>query len=182
MLEFVLMLPFIWIVLALIFSFGMAFLERQRAAVALRETAMRHAMGHAGNPDTPLATYASEVAAQNLSYRRMSAQVGLGSDAGLCARAGEGYDRTEVEEGFSTTVSGFGEVMQWFLARVSSSRSYEMTAVGQPPVAQFLSQGTHAGCFVVDGTPWTREETGGPLDWLKSAVGGLGGTLLDALF
>jgi len=165
MLEFVLMLPFIWVILALVLNFGLALLERQRTMVAVREVGIRHTAQFASTPEAQLAPVVDQVIAQNLAHRNMTAQVVDLGDDGECPRDGEGVDRGPVEDAFRK--------FQDFFESISASRSYLITAQGQPLIGPLLPDDEYSMCFAIDGSPWTKTETGGPLDWLKNLVGGI---------
>jgi len=169
MLEFVLMLPLIWLVLALSFSFGAAFLERQRAMVAVREVGLRHHGGDA-RPDAVM----TQVTTDLLRDRTMSAQFSYRADDGTCARDGESAD-DRAARGALAPVLGF-------LRRVSSSRTYEIHAVGQATTIAIVPTPRHRACFAIDGGTWTYSETGSPVGFVVRTVGGALGSVGSALF
>src|SRR4051794_10615565 len=72
MLEFVLMLPFIFVMLLLIFNFGQALVERQRALIAVREMAIRHGLAIGGAGDVSIEPTRDRVIQDILTPRGMS--------------------------------------------------------------------------------------------------------------
>lgn len=73
-LEFVLVLPFLFLILVLVVDFGTALIARQRAAVAVRELAFRHSARSAGLRESAgpaLERARSEVRREILEARRL---------------------------------------------------------------------------------------------------------------
>ncbi len=173
MLEFVLVLPFVWIVMALSLNVGLAYAERQRSMVAIRELALRHSAERASATPGAVASVGERVSGQLLSPRGISAAF-RSAASGTCPRDPEAARPGAIRE----ALSGF----EGFLRAVSSSQSYELSANGQPMVGSLLPPPVHAVCFAVDGATWTYAETGDPGGWLASQVSGLGGRIVDAIF
>jgi hypothetical protein len=171
MLEFVLILPFVWIVLVLVLNAGQVFLERQRTFVAVREVGIRHTAQFSSNPDAEMAPYAADVVRQVLLPRRMTAVVGERGEAGECPRDGQRATSEPLNDAFKDDVLGLLRGFQDILMKVSSSRSYEIRAQGPPMAGGLMSRRVYRACFAIDGGPWTNDQTGGPLDWLKSLIG-----------
>jgi Flp pilus assembly protein TadG len=174
MLEFVLVLPFIWLILALTLNFGMALVERQRAMVAIRELAMRHSAALASDLAAPIDPAVAAITAQTLQARGMAGRFTYAPREGTCPRDGEGADDAPVRDVFGV----FGA----FLNDASSSQSYRLTATGRPLVGRLLEPQVHSHCFAIDGGSWTYRETGDPVDWLKNQIGGLGREVAKAVF
>jgi len=174
MLEFILVLPFIFIVLVLIFNFGQAFLARHRALVAVREIGLRHSAALADSNDGSLfQNTARQVESEILAPRGMTANVERTPNGTCPAAAGEQADSSFLSSAF--------KVMGGLLGRVSSSSTYDITVTAPPLTGRLLAGQSFRACFAVDSGTWTKRETGGPLDWLKSLVGSLG-KLVGGLF
>lgn len=163
MLEFVLVLPFIWVILALCFNFGQALLERQRALVAVREVGMRHLAGLAVGQDD-IAGVVSVLAKDTLAPRQMSASFRIDDARVTCP--GEAVNDSEVRMAFSVIGSQ--------LKRLSSTHEYEVSASGPALVGRWLPRPTHTACFALDSSPWTYAENGG--------YGGMVTQLISELF
>jgi hypothetical protein len=153
MLEFVMMLPFIWIILVLIFDFGQGFLERQRAMVAAREAGIRSAMGRKNA--------AQEVVGDTLEPRGMGGDFDI-ADGGTCPRQ-DPFNQQQLTDAFDT--SGlWGELIQGIsslLGRVSKTKAYALTAHGRPITGRLLDAQPYKVCFAIDDGTWTSEEIGG---------------------
>lgn len=167
MLEFVLMLPFIWIILVLIFDFGQALVERQRTMVAVREVAFRHSARIGSGDLGDVSGIGGEVAGDTLRVRRMSASFQVSGGDSRCPGRGPSVDESGLQQVF--------EKVQEFLARMSSSQVYQASAYGQPVAGRLLPQPTYSGCFAVDARPWTYAETQGYWGVFKKLVGGVFG-------
>ncbi|MGH9384805.1 MAG: TadE/TadG family type IV pilus assembly protein [Vicinamibacterales bacterium] len=168
MLEFVLMLPFIWTVLALSFSFGVAFLERQRAMVAVREVALRHEDDEF--PDSVI----QEVEADTLEARSLRSEFTYESGSGSCPRDGEAVN--------DAAARGALEPIFQFVEQVSSSRSYRVQATARELSSPLTAPAVHTMCYAIDGGTWTSAETGGAFGLIKKAVGNVLGEIGSALF
>jgi len=175
MAEFVLTMPIIALVLMLIFTFGQVFLERQRTMVAVREVGIRHAASIPASPDGGFQTHADAVEAQILAPRGMSAQITERPD-GSCPRHGEAADYSEVHDDL------FQDILAPILSKISAGRSYEIHADGRRLFNPLGRDTVYENCFAIDGNPWTKEETGTPLDWIKKALGGLAKEIADVFF
>ena len=171
MLEFVLMLPFVWVVLALILNFGLAFLERQRTLVAARELGIRHSVARARVRAAPVQSVGDRVTSQLLAPMGMSSEYTT-YDTGACPQDGEPVDAGSVRDGLGMLLS--------FLGDTSASRSYRVRAEGRPVVGTLLPKPVHGVCFAIDSGTWTHAETGEPMDWLLDQIGGLGSTISGA--
>src|SRR4051812_39025568 len=127
MLEFVLMLPFIFVVLLLIVNFGQGLGERQRTMIALRELAIRHSLGLPKNGgNASINPVGDQLAADTLAARRLTAEFSLDqSEAGTCPRRDkEGANEEEI--------GGILGVLGTFLKNASSSHTYQTEARGMP--------------------------------------------------
>jgi hypothetical protein len=162
MLEFVLVLPFIWIVLALSFNFGLALVEKQRALVATREYALRDTMALAGGRRENVA---ARVTADTLAPRGMSGSYRAEASSGCPDRGGSGAaDRGGVIADVSR-----------FLGRVSSTQVYRTSMSGQPLASPLLPKPAYASCFAIDSNPWNyHDNPGGYWGYLRRLVPGLG--------
>jgi len=153
MLEFVLMLPFIWIVLVLILDFGQGFLERQRTMVAVREVAIRTAQGAGGD-------VFGDVSRETFTARRMTATFAE-DEGGTCGRQ-EGFDAGPIDNALEP--GGGWDVVRGALSsalgRVSRTRTYHVTAQGPPVAGRLLDARPYRGCFAIDNGTWTFSETG----------------------
>lgn len=184
MLEFVLMLPFIFIILILIFNFGEVFLERQRTFVAVREMAIRHGaqIGSEGNNRTD--QLVERLTRDTLSQRTMSAEFTV-TDGGTCPRRQEAVDEGQISDALNRDFGWIAGAMTSVLTFLSRTQVYEITAQGLPMpffqrgargqvVGRTLSAPTYSACFAIDNRPWTYSETGGPSDWVKGLFSKLG--------
>jgi len=174
MLEFVLMLPFIWIVLVLTFDFGQAFLERQRTLVAVRELAFRHTAEVAERGDTSVDASWHAVERDTLDAKRLEGEAFLDRRGdGTCSRrSGDAVDEGAVGRSLGKLGAALG--------RLSSAHVYEVSARGPRVAGRLLPSAVHERCFVVDGSPWTIHETGTPWTWLQR-LGGLLGTFISRM-
>lgn len=171
-LEFVLVLPFIWIVFVLVFNFGQIFLERQRASVAVRELAIR-SLGGDWEPQ------ATAIEADTLAQRGMKASY-IVEDGATCPDKAP-VDQSEVDDATTAKTSGMWEWVAGFINRaldnMSSTRSYRMTVTGRPFTGGLLSNRTYEVCYAIDDAPWTFEVNksyfGIAWDWLKEQVSDL---------
>jgi Flp pilus assembly protein TadG len=166
MLEFVMMLPFIWIILVLILDFGRGFLERQRTYVALRELGIRQSFAAARGGDSSVQTIANQLTQDTLGLRRMSATFSTSEGNNIsCPNRNPGTD----DGGLQGVLAG----MSGFMGRMSSTQLYETNAQGQPLAGRLLPQRLYEGCYAIDVHPWTYAETGGYAGFIKKMLGGL---------
>jgi hypothetical protein len=167
MLEFVLMLPFIFVVLLLVVDFGQGLLERQRTLVAVREVALRHARD-VGEPGTgpKWNRTQSQVTADVLKPRALVPAYFLDRHDGCPGRHADPPDDSWRSQG--------AELVNRVLGTISASHYFEIEARGSPIAGRLLPQPTYAVCMALDGNPWTYDETGGPSQWLRKAFGALG--------
>ncbi len=163
MLEFVLVLPFIWIVMALTMNFGLAYLEHQRSLVALREVAIRHAAALAGSQSADMGAKAAELTNDTLRPRQMSASFTLQMGSPSCPGRGGSGD--------GGLLSGVFSSVQRFAGHLSATQMYQSQATGQRPIGRLVPQLSHAGCYALDVNPWTYGETHG----YGGIIGGLTG-------
>lgn len=170
MLEFILVLPFIWIILMLTINFGHSFLERHRVLVAAREIGLRHGQQVAGGTDN-IAAAIDEVKQDTLALRGLEGIIG-GPD-GECPGDGGPVDRTEILGAFGEgSFSEAGKKLGEFLGAISMTQVYSVQAEG-PQIGGLLPAARHASCFAIDGSTWTFDETGGFWGLLRSLVGGI---------
>jgi len=186
MLEFVLMLPFVFIVLMFVVNFGQALLERQRAAIAVREVAVRHGMAAAAQGGIPrLEPISDEVTRDVLAPRRITGSFTLDrlSARGECPASGApaADDPSTTTRWGGVDVLGVSQAMKRMLSRMSASHSYEATLRGPGTAGVLLPQPQYTVCVVSDSNPWTVRETKTFDNWIRSALGPLG-TLLGYLF
>ena len=186
MLEFVLALPFVFIVLMLIVNFGQALLERQRAAIAVREVAVRHGMATAAEGATArLEPISDAVTRDVLAPRRIAGSFTMDrlSNRGECLDTGAaGADNTSSNTRWGSADDLlFSATLKTILSRLSASHSYEATLRGPGIAGKLLPQPQYTMCVVSDSNPWTVRETGTLGDWIHKALGPLG-DLLDYLF
>jgi hypothetical protein len=163
MLEFVLTLPFIWTILALTLYFGMAYLERQRTMVAVREVAFRHASLAGQSGARSVGTDGSVVSAALLQPRGISGTFSMSAGNGGCPDRGGSADPSVLSGVFTGVTS--------FVGRMSSTQVYQLSARGQRVSGRLLPQGVHERCFAVDVSPWTYREIGGYGDMIRRAIG-----------
>jgi len=173
MLEFVLMLPFIWIVLVLILDFGQGFLERQRTMVAAREIAIRSAQGAGGD-------VVQDVARDVLSPRGMTASFAA-SDGGTCPRE-PSMDEGSLNSVFGMDLGWIGSAVSGAMGRLSRTTVYEVTAQGRPISGRLLEPGVYQACFAIDQGTWTHDETGGYGDIIYNAIKGAVKAMADKFF
>jgi Flp pilus assembly protein TadG len=167
MLEFILVLPFIFIVLVLIFNFGQGFLARHRALVAVREIGLRYSLVLAeSRSGSPFEDTARQVESEILAPRQMTANVERRPNGTCPAATDEQADGGALSDAFKDMASVLG--------RISSSSTYNITVTAPPLTGRLLANRTFRSCFAVDSGTWTKHETGGPLDWVKSLVGKFG--------
>src|SRR5688500_17544574 len=138
MLEFVLALPFIWIVLAVCFNFGMALVERQRTLVTAREAGMRTAAG---------LDVSGDLERDILRARGMRASIESSEGRATCPAPGGGPDDSALHQ---AVIAGGG-----MLGRLSGSQVHEVRATGRPLVGRWLPQPRYRACFAVDSGTWT---------------------------
>jgi len=175
MLEFVLALPFIWIILMLTINFGHGFLERHRSIVAARELALRHSQEVADGTEN-MAALIARLEQDTLELRGLKA-IMSGPDDGGCSGEGGARDARRVSESFNEGgSSSAGKKISDFLGRLSMTQVYSLQAEG-PEVGGLLPAATHSACFAIDGHTWTYHETGGAAGLLKSLVTGVLGNL-----
>jgi len=165
MLEFVMMLPFVFIILVLLFNFGQGYLARQRMLVAVREMGLRHseAVGVGG---ASMDAIARDLAGDTLQLRRLTAQFAQRDDGTCPGRADESPDGRFGRSAFREFAS--------FMGRISSSHSYDVDVTLPRLAGRVLANRRFIACFAIDDNPWTIYETGQPLDKLTGLFGRLG--------
>jgi hypothetical protein len=152
MLEFVLVLPFVWMILVLALNFATALLERQRMLVATREAGMRH-LAALGGGEVSLDAIASALAGDMLAQRQLTASFTTSGGFAECPAAGGSVDASRIRGAFIESDS--------VMNRLSSSHVYAATGSGRRLVGRWLSQPRYVSCFAVDASPWTYRETQG---------------------
>jgi hypothetical protein len=168
-LEFVLVLPFIWIIFVLVFNFGQIFLERQRAFVALRELAIRSQGGD-------WEAHATAIEADTLAQRGMKATYIVESGA-TCPQK-SAIDGADVEDATKAKTSGMWRwLTDWInsaLDKLSSTRAYRATVTGRPFTGGLLKNRSYEVCYAIDDGTWTQEVGrsyfGMAWNWLKDQV------------
>jgi len=163
MLEFVLMLPFVWIVLVLILDFGQGFLEQQRTMVAVREVAIRNAQGVGGD-------VAGDVLADTFGRRGMTATFAA-SDGGTCPRQ-PSMDEGQLDSVLSMDLGWLGSAASGALGNLSKTTVYEVTAQGGPIAGRLLEPRAYQACFAIDEGTWTKDQLHGYGDIIANVVKG----------
>lgn len=163
MIEFVLVLPFIWIILALSMNFALTLLEHQRTLIALREVGFRQSTAASAGGPREVTQAANAVTADTLRPRRVSATFTLRENETRCRPDGDNGGGGIVQPIFA----GMGR----FTGRMSSTQVYSSSARGQRLTGRLLRQPTYASCFAVDAYTWTYRETGGYGGFIRSLVG-----------
>ncbi len=169
------MLPFIFIILVLIFDFGQAYLERQRMDVAIREMGMRDG-GLAASGGGGTAAVANQLSGDTLRYRRMSANFAAPRE-GSCPANPQAADTSGVNGAFSSGGGGVGSTIGGFLGTMSRTQVYQGTGNGARLTGRLLAPRPYSACYVLDSRTWTYGETGGLSGMFSNLVSGVGGML-----
>jgi hypothetical protein len=180
MLEFVLMLPFIWLVLVLLFDFGQAFLERQRTLVAAREVAIRYNAQVDASGDTSYGAIRGQVARDTLGVRNLTGVFG-DSDSDNCPGHNDGISLGPIGGALHSGMSGLDAVMGGFLGAISSTTVHEVSAQGRPVAGALFLKPSYSACVAIDSGSWTSSQVGGLLGIVKALVKGAG-NLIGSLF
>ncbi len=182
--EMVLALPFIWLVLVLVFNFGQAFLERQRTSVGLRELALRHSVVFDDSGEnTPFNLIKDDLDRDTFARRRMSSAFFLDNGkAGTCPmpQSSSGPDQPPGQWDLADLLSGgVVDVLSGLLAKLSTSHSYEVESEGPATSGSslpalfggsVLAQPIHTQCLAVDTNSWTVHYTGTPAGWVTKMI------------
>jgi hypothetical protein len=163
MMEFVLVLPFIWIILSLSMNFALTLLERQRTLVALREVGFRQSTAASADGSDDVTSTADAVIADTLRPRRVTATFALREDEAGC--------RPDADNASAGVVRSVLSGMSRFNGSMSSTQVYSSSARGQQLTGRLLRQPSYSGCFAVDAYTWTYRETGGYGGFIKRLVG-----------
>jgi len=177
MAEFVLVLPFIWIILVLTVDFADMLLARQRVLVSIREVAWRHLQlvgtgvgGAKASDEDRLSTAVDQVNREILGTRKLAGQ----------------FRRFPVEFGEVNSGAGgspdlaAGEVGS-FLGGLSGAQRYTVEVDYGPVFGTLVPSRNLEASFFVDGNPWTyRELPGGYMGMLGRSLGAIGGLITGA--
>jgi hypothetical protein len=151
--EFLLMLPFVWLILMLTFAVGSRTLARHRGLVAVREVGVRQLAMNAANASPSEETLA-EIQRTTLTPRRVTGQLRF-EPAG---EAGSGLERLPIVGSFLAGLTGAGRA------------GFEGSS---PPVSRFLPSGPDRAGFYAGAGTWTHDEApGGLLGALVRQMGG----------
>jgi hypothetical protein len=163
MMEFVLVLPFVWIIMVLIFNFGQSFLEQQRTRVAAREAGIRRAVARGELNDQ-----VDPVRRDTLERRRLVGQF-QDDDGGSCPRQ-DPFDSGRVDDALGRGLGMIGGAMDSLFGELSNTRIYTVSAEGPPVVSRLVTAPTYAVCFALDDSTWTYAETGGLESWFRNLL------------
>ena len=164
MLEFVLVLPFVFIIIVLSVDFSASLLTKQRTMVAAREVGFLHSRLAAApqnkckSLDEVMNTAKLTINNEILKQENLNGQFSFAS-------SGSSEFNSQFSGGFDLPV------ISSLLGGVSKTQGYTVKVQNNPPVATLLKKITVEESFVVDGLPWTYYEM--PDGYLGLALGNI---------